>query len=69
LESPASSIHPGCRFGHNSNAISATTPNCRSGDSLNWEMLAIWVFVAFSFAALAFAGYVIWVKFDSPSPF
>ncbi len=52
---PASSIHPSYRFGHNSNALSATNSHCRSGDPLNWEMLAIWVFVVFSFAALVFA--------------
>lgn len=33
------------------------------------EMLAIWVFVVLSFAALVFAGYVIWAKCSSPSPF
>ena len=41
---PASSIHPGWRFGHNLNVISATSTNCRSGDRLDWAMLAIWVF-------------------------
>lgn len=67
--SPASGLHASNRFEHdsNSNALSASTPNCRSGDRLNWEMLALWVFVAFSFAALVFAGYVIWAKCASPS--
>jgi hypothetical protein len=67
--STASSIHVSCRFRHDSNALSATNSHCRSGDRLNWEMLAIWIFVVFSFAALVFAGYVIWVKCASPSPF
>src|SRR5437899_9796628 len=30
--SPASSIHHSCRFGHDSDTISATSSNCRSGD-------------------------------------
>jgi hypothetical protein len=67
--SPAPSIHVSSRHEHDSNALSASTPNCRSGDGLNWEMLAVWVFVAFSFAAFVFAGYVIWAKCASPSPF
>jgi hypothetical protein len=37
-----------------------TQPNKSS--HLNWEMLAIWSFVAVSFAALFFALYVIWAK-------
>src|SRR5271157_1320053 len=60
--SSASSIHASCRFGHDSNALFATNSNCRNGDRLKWEMLAIWVFVVFNFAALVFAGYVIWAK-------
>jgi len=29
---------------------------------LNWEMLAIWSVMVVSFAALFFAGYIIWAK-------
>ena len=61
------------RFRYNSGCISdagsVTSPGSTSSDRLNWEMLAIWVFVVFSFAALVFAGYVIWAKCASPSPF
>jgi hypothetical protein len=32
-------------------------------------MLAIWVFVVFSFAALVFAGYLIRAKCEGHSPF
>jgi hypothetical protein len=60
------------RFRYNSGLMSvagsATSSGSPSSDRLNWEMLAIWVFVVFSFAALAFAGHVIWAKCD-PSPF
>ena len=49
-----------------SDAGSATGSGSRSSDRLNWEMFALWVFVAFSFAALAFAGYVIWAKCACP---
>jgi len=52
-----------------SDAASATSSGFRSSDRLNWEMLAIWVFVVLSFATLAFAGYVIWAKCASPLPF
>jgi len=55
--------------GHISDAGSATNSGSTSSDLLNWEMFAIWVFVVFSFAALVFAGYVIWAKCASPSPF
>ena len=64
-----SAIEPGvrhsCQFPLRAR-LSASTRNCRSGDCLNWDMLALWVFVVFSFAALVFAGYVIWVKCDNP---
>lgn len=66
---PASGIHAGCRLRHHSNALCATSSNSRTGGGLNWEMLAIWIFVMLSFAAFVFAGYVIWVKCASPSPF
>jgi hypothetical protein len=28
----------------------------------NWQMFALWIFVVTSFAALFFAGYIIWAK-------
>jgi hypothetical protein len=40
----------------------ATSSNCKTGKRLNLEMLAIWGFVVLSFAALAFAGYVVWLR-------
>lgn len=40
----------------------AFVPHSNKSSRLNWEMLALWSFVAVSFAALFFAGYVIWVK-------
>ncbi len=64
--SPVSGIHANCRFEHNSKALSPNTPNCGSGDRLNWEMLGIWAFVGFSFVVLVLAGYLIWGKCDSP---
>ncbi len=39
---------------------SAPPPN--KSPHLNWEMLVIWSFVVFSFAALFAAGYIIWTK-------
>lgn len=61
------------RFRYNSRLISdagsAASSGSASSDRLNWETLAIWVFVVFSFAALVFAGYVIWAKCASPSSF
>ena len=41
----------------------------RQPRGLNWDMFAIWSFVVFSFAALAFATYVIWAKIHAGSPF
>lgn len=35
----------------------------------DWQMVALWAFVAVSFAALAFAGYMIWAKCRGASPF
>ena len=67
--SPASGIQASCRFEHDLKALSATPPNCKSGGRLNWEMLALWIFAVFSFAALIFAGYVIWAKCDGTPPF
>ena len=58
-----------CNSGFMLDAGCATSSGSPSRDLLNWEMLAIWAFVAFSFAALVFAGYVIWAKCASPSPF
>ena len=37
-------------------------PRPNKSPRLNWEMLAIWSFVAISFTALFFAAYVIWAK-------
>jgi hypothetical protein len=60
------------RFRYNSglllDADSASSSGSPSND-LNWEMVAIWMFLVFSFAAFVFTGYVIWAKCDSPSPF
>lgn len=67
--SPASGIHPSCRFNPHSNAPSATNPSCRSGGGLDWEMLALCIFLVFSFAALVFAICLIWAKCESPSGF
>ncbi len=67
--SSTSSIHPSFVRRHNSNALKAASSRCRSGDQSVLEMLAIWGFVVFSFAALVFACYVIWVKCASPSGF
>jgi hypothetical protein len=66
--SPASSIHPNCRVRHKSNELYATASSRRTVDPLNWELLAVWVCVALSFAALVFAVYVIWAKCNGPSP-
>ena len=41
---------------------SESTPRPNTSPHLNWEMLVIWSFVAFSFAALFFTAYVIWGK-------
>ncbi len=64
-----SGIRASGRLEHDSKPLAATSPNCRSGGGLNWEMLALWIFIVFSFAALVFAGYVIWAKCNGPSPF
>jgi hypothetical protein len=40
----------------------AFVPRSIKFSHLNWEMLAIWSFVAVSFAAFFVAGYVIWAK-------
>jgi len=47
-------------------AGSATSSGSAGSDRLNWERLAIWMFVLFSFAAFAFAGYLIWVRCGNP---
>ncbi len=73
----AGSSSPGHRtnvhFRSDSWLISNANCPIRSGlegsDRLHWETLALWIFVVFSFAALIFAGYVIWAKCDGPSPF
>jgi len=35
----------------------------------DWQMVALWIFVAVSFAPLLFAGYVIWAKCKGTSSF
>ena len=40
----------------------AFVPRSNKSSHLNWEMLAIWSFVAVSFAALFVAGDIIWAK-------
>lgn len=40
----------------------AFVPRSNKSSHLNWEMFAIWSVVGVSFAALIFAGYVIWAK-------
>jgi len=64
----ASGIHACCRFNQYSNALSVANLSCRSSGRLDWEMLAIYVFVVLSFAAFAIAGYVIWAKCGCPPP-
>ena len=64
----ASTTHSPCRLKRNSIALSASSSMHRTGNR-NWELLAVWVCVVLCFAALAFAGYVIWAKCASPSPF
>lgn len=36
---------------------------------LDWQMVALWIFVAVSFAAFVFAGYLLWAKCRGTSPF
>ena len=62
-----STTHPPCRLRRNSNALSASSSTHRTGDP-NWELLAVGVCGVLCFAALVFAGYVIWLKCASPSP-
>lgn len=64
-----SSPHPDCPLRHNSNPLSASSSSPGTAAPFNWELLAVGVFVVFSFAALALAVYLIWVKCASPSPF
>jgi hypothetical protein len=35
---------------------------------MEWQMIALWIFVAASFAALAFTGYLVWAKCHGVSP-
>ena len=69
LTGRVSGIRASCRLEHDSKPLAATAPNCRSGGRVNWEILALWIFVMFSFAALAFAVYLIWAKCDGPPAF
>ena len=52
-----------------SNADRAMSSGSKGSDRLRWEMLALWMFVMFSFAALIFAVYAIWAKCDGPPTF
>jgi hypothetical protein len=45
-----------------SNAGSTTNSESKGSEHLDWETFAIWVFVAFSFAAFVFVWYFIWAK-------
>lgn len=65
----ASGIHAGCRSNQYLNALSAANPSCRGGGRLDWEMVAIYVFVVLSFAAFVIAGYLIWTKCGCPPSF
>ena len=47
----------------------ATEPVAGESRDSDWQMVALWIFVAVSFAALLFAGYVIWAKCNGSSPF
>jgi hypothetical protein len=38
----------------------------RSSSRLNWGVLALWLFVALCYAALLFAGCLIWAKCQNP---
>ena len=51
-----------------SNANCAIRSGLEGSDRLHWEMLALWIFVVFSFAALVLAGYLVWAKCADPSP-
>jgi len=44
-------------------------PRTDKVDRLDLEMVALWMFVFVSFAALFFAGYVIWAKCNGSSPY
>lgn len=52
-------------------AARGTTPASPAGrgSRVDWQMLALWIFVAASFAALLFMGYVIWTKCHGVSLF
>jgi hypothetical protein len=46
-----------------------TDSQTRGSSRLDWEMIAIWSFVLFNFAALFFAMHVIWTKCHGGSLF
>ncbi len=46
-----------------------TDPVASKTIRLDWQTIALWSFVVFCFAALVFAGYVIWAKCHANSPF
>lgn len=47
----------------------AADPATDRTNRLDWQMVALWIFVAVSFAAFVFAGYLIWAKSRGPSLF
>ena len=46
----------------------AAEPGSDTASHTIWETIALWMFVIASFAALAYAGYAIWVKSRGSSP-
>jgi len=53
------------RYPANPAVVSSTTKASR----VDWETIAIWTFVVFSFAVQSCAGYVLWAKCHGNSPF
>lgn len=47
----------------------ATDPAAGEARGSDWQTVALWIFVAVSFAAFLFAGYLLWVKCRGVSPF
>jgi hypothetical protein len=40
----------------------ATVPMAGKARPVDWQMVALWIFIGVSFAALAFTGYLLWAK-------
>ena len=62
--------YPGCRLSQ-SEQLSGDPGRSGGSDSPNggpWDRIASWILAVFSFAALAFALYVIWVKCAGLAP-